>query len=125
MEQPITGWCLEGCDWLLYMFIEINFSKLTDSKKKIRNEIFSQSSALKSAVFGSSSDSSLPPLIGSGGGLVCESVGKAEMRSTHFDGKSSRDLVDLPSTCYPSNSLTTFAFRSRKVKRKGLGQPPS
>ena len=30
-----------------------------------------------SAVFGSSSDSSLPPLIGAGGGLVCESVGKA------------------------------------------------
>ena len=33
-------------------------------------------SALKSAVFGSSSDSSLPPLIGVGGGLVCESVGR-------------------------------------------------
>ena len=29
-------------------------------------------STLKSAVFGSSSDSSLPPLIGPGGGLVCE-----------------------------------------------------
>ena len=34
-------------------------------------------STLKSAVFGSSSDSSLPPLIGAAGGLVCESVGKA------------------------------------------------
>ena len=33
-------------------------------------------STLKSAVFGSSSDSSFPPLIGAGGGLVCESVGK-------------------------------------------------
>ena len=40
-------------------------------------------SALKSAVFGSSSDSSLPPLIGVGGGLVCESVGKADMLSAH------------------------------------------
>ena len=44
-------------------------------------------STLKSAVFGSSSDSSLPPLIGEGGGLVCESVRKADMLSAHFDGK--------------------------------------
>ena len=44
-------------------------------------------STLKSAVFGSSSDSSLPPLIVAGGGLVCESVGKADMLSAHFDGK--------------------------------------
>ena len=45
---------------------------------------------------------SLPPLIGAGGGLVCESVGKADMLSAHFEGKQSRDPVDLPSTCYPS-----------------------
>ena len=36
-------------------------------------------STLKSAVFGSSSDSSLPPLNGEGGGLVCESVVKADI----------------------------------------------
>ena len=35
-------------------------------------------STLKSAVFGSSS--SLPPLVGPGGGLVCESVGKADLQ---------------------------------------------
>ena len=40
---------------------------------------------LKSAVFGSSSYSSLTPLIGAGGGLVCESVGKADMLSAHVD----------------------------------------
>ena len=74
-------------------------------------------STLKSAVFGSSPDSSLPPLIRAGGGLVCESVGKADLLSAHFDGKQSRDPVDLPSTCHPSPSLTTFAFRSREVKR--------
>ena len=68
-------------------------------------------------MFGSSSDSSLPPLIGAGGGLVCESVGKAEMLSAHFDGKQSRDPVDLPSTCQPSPSPITFAFRSWEVKR--------
>ena len=74
-------------------------------------------STLKSAVFGSSSDSSLPPLIGAGGALVCESVGKADMLPGHFDGKQSRDQVNLPFTCHPSPCLTTFAFRSREVKR--------
>ena len=58
----------------------------------------------------------VPPLIGAGGGLVCESVGRADILSAHFDGKQSRDPVDLPSTFYPSPGLTTFAFRSREVK---------
>ena len=39
------------------------------------------------------------------------------MLSAHFDGKQSRYPVDLPSTCHPSPSLTTFAFRSREMKR--------
>ena len=39
---------------------------------------------------------SLPPLIGAGAGLVCESARKADMLSAHFDGKQSRDPVDLP-----------------------------
>ena len=68
-------------------------------------------------MFGSNSDSSLPSLIGAGGGLVCDSVGKADMLSAHIDGKQSRDPVDLPSTCHPSPSVITFAFRSREVKR--------
>ena len=63
-------------------------------------------STLKSAVFGSSS--SLPPLVSEGGGLVCESVFKADLLSDHFDGKQSREAVDLPLTCHPSPSLTTF-----------------
>ena len=53
-------------------------------------------STLKSALFGLSS--SLPPLVGGGGGLVCESVGKADQLSNHFDGKQSRESVDLPLT---------------------------
>ena len=40
-------------------------------------------STLKSAVFGVSS--LLPPLVGGGGGLVCESIGKADLLSDHFD----------------------------------------
>ena len=66
-------------------------------------------------MFGSSS--SLPPLVSEGGGLVCESVGKADLLSDHFDSKQFREAVDLPLTCHPSPSLTTFAFRSREVRR--------
>ena len=66
-------------------------------------------STLKSAVFGSSS--LLPPLVSEGGGLVCESVGKADLLSDHFDSKQSREAVDLQLTCHSSPSLTTFAFR--------------
>ena len=72
-------------------------------------------STLKSAVFGMSS--SLPPLVGRGGGLVCESVCKADLLSDHFDGKQSRESVDLPLTCHLSLSLTSFAFRSTEVRR--------
>ena len=45
------------------------------------------------SVFGLSS--SLPPLVVGGGGLVCESVGKADLLSDHFDGKQSRESFDL------------------------------
>ena len=44
-------------------------------------------STLKSAVFHSSS--SLLLLVSEGGGLVCESVGKADLLSDHFDIKLS------------------------------------
>ena len=66
-------------------------------------------STLKSAVFGSSS--SLPPLVGPGGGVVCESVGKADLLSDHFDSKQSMESVDLLVTCHPSPSLITFTLQ--------------
>ena len=78
-------------------------------------------STLKSAVFGPSS--SLPPLVSEGGGLVCESVGKADL-SDHFDSKQYREAVDLPLTCHPSPSLTTFRFRSSEVRRLLLDLDP-
>ena len=71
-------------------------------------------STLKSAVFRSSS--ALPPLVSEGGGLVCESIGKADLLSDHFDSKQSREAVDLLLICHPSPSLTTFAVRSREVR---------
>ena len=79
-------------------------------------------STLKSAVFGLSS--SLPPLVGGGGGLMCESVGKADLLSDHFDHKQSRESVDLPLTCHPSPSLTSFAFRSSEVRHILLDLEP-
>ena len=79
-------------------------------------------STLKSAVFGSSS--SLPPLVGPGEGLVCKSVGKADLLSDHFDSKQPRESVDLLVTCHLSPSLITFAFRSSEVKRLLLDLDP-
>ena len=58
---------------------------------------------LKSAVFGTSS--SLPLLVNEGGRQACESVGKADLMSDHFDSKQSREAVDLPLSCHPSPSL--------------------
>ena len=66
----------------------------------------------------------MPPLVSEGGGLVCESVGKADLLSDHFDSKQSREAVDLPLTCHPSLRLTTFAFRSREVRRLLLDLDP-
>ena len=43
----------------------------------------------------------MPPLISEGDGLVCESVGKADLLSDHFDSKQSREAVDLPSLVLP------------------------
>ena len=71
-------------------------------------------STFKSAVFGTSS--ALPPLVNEGGGLVCESIGKADLLSDHFDIKQSRKAVDLPLTCHSAPNLTIFAFRAREVR---------
>ena len=45
------------------------------------------------------------------------SVGKADLLSDHFDSKQSSEAVDLPLTCHLSPSITTFAFRSKEVRR--------
>ena len=55
---------------------------------------------------------------------MCESVGKADLLSDHFDSKQSREPVDLPVTCNPSPSLITFDFRSSEVKRLLLDLNP-
>ena len=55
---------------------------------------------------------------------MCESVGKADLLADHFYSKQSREAVDLPLTCHPSPSLTTFAFRSSEVRRLLLDLNP-
>ena len=67
---------------------------------------------------------SLPLLVKEGGGLVCESVGKVDLLSNHFNSKQSREAFDLPLTCHLSHSLTTFAFRSRELRRLLLDLDP-
>ena len=79
-------------------------------------------STLKSAVFGLSS--SLPPLVSEGGRLVCESVCKADLLSDNFDSKQSSEAVDLPLSCHPSPSFTTFAFRPCELRRILLDLDP-
>ena len=80
-------------------------------------------STLKSAVFGSSS--SLLPLVGPSGGLVCKLVGKADLLSDHFDSKQYRESVDLLVACHPSPNSITFAFRSSEVKHLLLDLDPN
>ena len=58
----------------------------------------------------------MPQLINEGSGLVCESVGKTDLPSDHFDSKQSREAVDLSLMCHPSPSLTTFALWSSEVR---------
>ena len=77
---------------------------------------------LKLAVFGSSL--SLPLLVGGVDVQVCNSVGKADLLSDHFDCKQSRESVNLPLTCHPSLSLIIFTFRSSEVRRLLLDLDP-
>ena len=46
------------------------------------------------------------------------------MLSDPFDVKQSRESVDLPLTCHPSPSLTSFALRSSEVRRLLLDLEP-
>ena len=55
---------------------------------------------------------------------MCESVGKADQLSDHFDSKQSKEAVDLPLTCHRSPCLTIFAFRASEVRRPLLDLNP-
>ena len=55
---------------------------------------------------------------------MCESVGKADLLSDHFDRKQPRESVDLLLTCHLSTRLTTFAFRSSEERHLMLDLDP-
>ena len=88
---------------------------------RCREKLVASSSAhawwttLKESVFGVSS--ALPPLQSAGGALVSDPAGKAELLSSWFDSKQSREGVSLPATCHPEPVFCSFAFRSREVER--------
>ena len=70
---------------------------------------------LKGHVFGAESD--IPPLCSPGGALVSDPAGKAELLSTRFDSKQSRDIAELPQICQPRPAFCGIAFRAREVER--------
>ena len=55
---------------------------------------------IKGHVFGAESD--IPPFCSPGDALVSDAAGRAELLSTWFDSKQSRDIVELPQTCHPT-----------------------
>ena len=74
-------------------------------------------------MFGAESD--ILPLCSPGGALVSDPAGKAELLSTWFDSKQSRDIVELPQTCHPMPAFCGIAFRAREVERHLLDLDPN
>ena len=70
---------------------------------------------MKDAVFGARS--SIPPLVGNGGALVSDSVGKADLFLRHFDEKQSCDRIQIPQSCFPEAKFSKFAFRSGELRK--------
>ena len=71
-------------------------------------------STLMSAEFGMSS--SLPPLVGGGGGVVCV-CWQCWFAHGSFWRQALKGVCWLAATCHKSPRLTTFAFRSSEVSR--------
>ena len=74
-------------------------------------------------MFGAESD--IPPLCSPGGALVSDPAGKAELLSTWFNIKQSRNIVELPQTCHSRPAFCGIAFRAREVERHLLDLDPN
>ena len=59
----------------------------------------------------------MPPLVHEGGVLLCESVGKADLLSDHFDSKQSSEAVDLSLT---SHHLLVLPYLPSGRDRSGV-----
>ena len=68
---------------------------------------------LKTSLFGVSS--SMPPLITSNGTVTNSPQERCELLSDVFRSKQSDQILDLPPTCFPEVSFSSFAFRSKAV----------
>ena len=109
-------------NWKEFDRCQVRANETYSDAKRMLGLLKSDRPLLKSSVFGLSS--SLPPLIGWGGGLVFVSVGKTDLLSDHFDSKLSRVSGDLPLTCHLSPRLATVAFRSSEVRHLLLDLHP-
>ena len=78
---------------------------------------------LKGRVFRAESD--ILPLCSPSGALVSGPAGKAELLSTWFDSKQSRDIVELPQTCHTRPAFYGIAFRAREVEQHLLELDPN
>ena len=74
-------------------------------------------------MFGAESD--IPPICSPGGALVSDPAGKAELLSTWFDSKQSRDIVELPQTCHLRSAFCGIAIRARDFERYLLDIDPN
>ena len=74
-------------------------------------------------MFGAESD--IPPPCSPGGVLLSDPAGKAELLSTWFDSKLSRDTVELPQTCHRWTAFCSIAFRAREVEWHLLDLDPN
>ena len=71
-------------------------------------------STLKNFIFGV--DSALPPLRRSDGSVTFDPSIKAQILSDVFQSKQRYQNLDLPPTCFPSEDLCYFAFRSSEIE---------
>ena len=126
-QEAHLGWIRDRSriNWEEYVRCQVRANGTYSEAKRqfrVRKKVYSYErpfphqwwSTLKSAVFGLSSSS---PHLGGGGGLVCESGGKADLLTNNFDGKQSRESIFLPLTCHQPHLPPLFAFRSSEVRR--------
>ena len=126
---PQAGVCYSRVNWEEFVHCQVRINETYSEVKRqfsVRNRdvhinahsLHKWSSTSKSALFGLSS--SLPPLVGWGGGLVCELVPRPICCQIIW----TRESVDLPLTCHPSLSLITLAFKSSVIRCLLLDMDP-
>ena len=115
-----TGGGLEGCDWLLNRFMQVNFSKLTDSNQIFRNDLVclhyhlcKVSSIIECIIF-YLYELSLTTIYS----MVL--FGLRETRLREYDCKASstrqKNCVTDAETCLPERKQQCWCFESRSPR---------